>query len=57
MRKMRFKHNIEPNQYFGEVEIIDNCKRLAKVVCVQDSQVLILSQKNFLDRKISIKLS
>jgi len=48
-RKMKFKHDILPNQYFGEVELIDNCKRLTKVICVENSQVLLLQRKNFFE--------
>ena len=48
---MKFKHDILPNQYFGEVELIDNCKRLTKVICVENSQVLLLQRKNFFECK------
>jgi len=54
-RKMKFKHDILPNQYFGEVELIDNCKRLTKVICVENSQVLLLHRKNFFERSFVIQ--
>jgi len=47
MRESKFSFLVEENRFFGEIEIIKNCKRLHRSICVEDCQVLILSKKDF----------
>lgn len=46
-RNAKFSHVVETNHFFGEIEILKNCKRLHSAVCVEDCQVLILSKRDF----------
>lgn len=50
VRDTKFSHQVIPNSFFGEIELLKNCKRLHTAVCEQDSQVLILNKRDFFNR-------
>ena len=33
-RVMKYTHKVYSNEYFGEVELLKNCKRLHRVICL-----------------------
>jgi len=46
-RKMKYDGLVKPCDYFGETELIKNCKRHNTVVCLEHSQLLILNKADF----------
>ena len=46
-RKGRIVATLEPDDYFGELSLLDRKPRSATVVCETDMDLLVLSQRNF----------
>jgi CRP/FNR family transcriptional regulator, cyclic AMP receptor protein len=46
-RKGRTVATLEPDDYFGELSLLDRQPRSATVVCETDMDLLVLSQRNF----------
>ncbi len=51
LRQMKYDGLVKPNEYFGETELIKNCKRYNTIVCLEHSQLLILNKTDFFQCK------
>ena len=46
---MKYADELKVRDYFGEIELLKNIKRLNTVVCTEDSKLLILNRTEFFE--------